>query len=638
MGTTVALLAVLKAGAAFCMLDPAHPAGRLQSIVQQTGAIVILSSPSNLTLSSSLAPVRVVTVSSGSISHESNTSHKRTLPPSDPTSVMAIVFTSGSTGVPKGSIIRHSAFFSSIHYPSRRLGFNSMARVLDIAAHAFDMFVLITVVTLATGGCLYVLSDMERKNELVKSIAKAASTLIAATPTLACLMQPEMHRSVEAIIMGGELLTHQHVQKWWNHARIIDVYGPSECTPVSVVSATYLLLCLDRPSVSLNYFSLHFGIDTDIDRLTNACALLVERVPILRTVFNPSFSIHEQIVLRKLEPSCQVVRAAGDIDTTARRLIDTDKKQKLLPAPPFVAFFIVCHETLGHRLVVRISHAQYDGVCLPLIVRALLALYHKENVMYHPPFSKYLAYTQKRMLKSGTHWRKILQGAQVTSLRQVSHANKPIGNMPVLVHAKCSIPVPELPRNLTLATLASTAWALALYSLTGKCDVVYGQVVSGRNASIPNVSEIIGLCANIVPHTALELLNRVQYQFVSIAQSDSMGLHDVIDRCTDWPSQSDLDSVLQHVGSDRIPTFLVGGKETQIRWFEHEHVNFSYIKVHSTIEDNRLGLYISGDGTCLTSEGADALLGSLRAAVGFLSLNLEKQLKDRSNESQPSIV
>ena len=235
--TTVALLAVLKAGAAFHMLDPAYPEGRLRAITQQTGATVILSSKSLLALSSSLGP-QAVSVGPELMADTGRNYENAALPPSDPSSLMYIVFTSGSTGSAKGVLVPHAAFSSSIYYQAYPLGFDSTSRVLDIASSAFDMFIQLTCVTLATGGCLCVPSDTERRNDPVKSIARSKPTLMAATPSLARLVKPEAVPSLKRVILGGEPVVAEDVERWRDHAVVINGYGPSECTPVSVLNNT----------------------------------------------------------------------------------------------------------------------------------------------------------------------------------------------------------------------------------------------------------------------------------------------------------------------------------------------------------------------------------------------------------------
>ncbi|KAL2050437.1 hypothetical protein ABVK25_009271 [Lepraria finkii] len=101
--TTVARLGVLKAGRAFVMLDPSLPEQRLQAIIQQVKASLVVSSLSNQSLSSRLAQ-DVLTIGSEFFADQGDRANQR-LNRSSPTSVAYVTFTSGSTETPKGVII-----------------------------------------------------------------------------------------------------------------------------------------------------------------------------------------------------------------------------------------------------------------------------------------------------------------------------------------------------------------------------------------------------------------------------------------------------------------------------------------------------------------------------------------------------
>lgn len=110
--------------------------------------------------------------------------------------------------------------------------------------------------------------------------------------------------------------------------------------------------------------------------------------------------------------------------------------------------------------------------------------------------------------------------------------------------------------DITVSTIFKSAWALILAKLSGRQDVVFGQLVSGRNLPIRNIEKVVGCCINEIPvrvnitsQTVLELLTQVQVDAASSIPFESMSLRDIIDECTDWPRNTTFGSILQHQNS-----------------------------------------------------------------------------------------
>lgn len=101
----VALLGVMKSGAAFSLTDPSQPEARLRTIVEQTAATLIITSVAQRTLGKKIAQ-EVLAVSEEYF----ETERTGTLEPVDPESIMYIIFTSDSTGKPKGVMRSHTSF------------------------------------------------------------------------------------------------------------------------------------------------------------------------------------------------------------------------------------------------------------------------------------------------------------------------------------------------------------------------------------------------------------------------------------------------------------------------------------------------------------------------------------------------
>jgi amino acid adenylation domain-containing protein len=235
MWTTVAILGVLKAGGGIVMLEPSSPKQRLEDIVQQSKARLILSSVSNNTISLQLSP-NVVTVCSDLFSDLDDNTHQHLCSLSRPSSIIYVIFTSGSTGTPKGVIVTHKNVASALHYQTKGFGLTGKSRVFDFASYAFDVSISNTLNVLAAGGCLCVPSEQDRKDRLTESIASMHANFVQLTPSVAQFLHPDQLPDLQSILFGGETLHVRDVQPWCGKARVIHTYGPAECTSTSTIN------------------------------------------------------------------------------------------------------------------------------------------------------------------------------------------------------------------------------------------------------------------------------------------------------------------------------------------------------------------------------------------------------------------
>jgi non-ribosomal peptide synthetase component F len=178
-----------------------------------------------------------------------------------------------------------------------------------------------------------------------------------------------------------------------------------------------------------------------------------------------------------------------------------------------------------------------------------------------------------------------------------------------------------------VASLVSCAWAVVLSHISREDDVVYGHIVAGRNSDIPGITEIVGPCLNIIPvrtivspnMTSTELLRSVQEQHVSVGQSDSIGLDDIIQNCTNWPVGSPFDTVVQHQNIDEHPETQLASLAAKLQWFENPNAVPPYIGVVSYSQRDRLRILVLGTTHILTPKTADSVAAMLCETITKLS-------------------
>jgi amino acid adenylation domain-containing protein len=228
----ISILGAMKAGVSFLLLDPALPVGRLQFIIEQVEAKAIVSSHANHKLASDLCP-KVIIAGPGL------PAGRRAKPikvpgPSSLDSVNYMIFTSGTTGIPKGVTITHRNSASAIKNQVDTFRYTAESRVYDFSTNSFDGSLLNMFTTLVAGGCLCVPSEQDRRNNLGESINSLRANAVFLTPSVAELLSPEQVPCLKTLILGGEAVRVKDIQRWWKATRVFTIYGPSECTPISI--------------------------------------------------------------------------------------------------------------------------------------------------------------------------------------------------------------------------------------------------------------------------------------------------------------------------------------------------------------------------------------------------------------------
>lgn len=332
--------------------------------------------------------------------------------------------------------------------------------------------------------------------------------------------------------------------------------GIVDAFPVTDFQALAVAGTLVESKWMLNYITFDGQGFLDLERLRKSAFKLVQLFDILRTVFIPCGNRFYQVVLRELRPQVHVYETEEDFDTYTSQLRDHGPDASPRLGEPFIQFILLRRPgDNAHRIILRLSHAQYDGVCLPKIIEAFRAGYEGSQLFPSPPFSSYVA----EATGSANHghydyWKGLLQGSSMTA---VVHREQPKydASNSTTTTLKKTIKLPALTsKNITPATILKAAWTLTLAQLTGQSDIVYGNLISGRNVAVEGVESIVGPCLNIIPvrmkldpkWTALDLLRRIQNQQVAGMPFESLGFREIVQHCTDWPDWTYFSSIVQH--------------------------------------------------------------------------------------------
>jgi aryl carrier-like protein len=330
---------------------------------------------------------------------------------------------------------------------------------------------------------------------------------------------------------------------------IVDVF------PVTDFQALAITGTLLESRWMLNYFYLEGQGTLDLKRLKHSIYQVVTSFETLRSVFIPYNNQFFQVVLRKLQPSFSVEQTDDLTDFTSQ-LQQRDREHGPRFGEPYIQFVVAKQRGSDrHRIIIRISHAQYDGVCLPSILDALNAAYGGQSIPPTPSFSMYVRDAVGRTTNDHyDYWKSLLSGSAMTDIvqRWGPNYNRGPGKPTVL---KRVVRLSSLAsENITPATVIKAAWSLVLAEISASSDIVFGNVISGRNAAVPGVERIIGPCVNMIPvrvefqpgWIVLDLLHHLQGQQVANMPYESLGFREIVKHCTEWPDWTNFTTVCQH--------------------------------------------------------------------------------------------
>ncbi|KAL9484759.1 hypothetical protein ACSS6W_003548 [Trichoderma asperelloides] len=329
----------------------------------------------------------------------------------------------------------------------------------------------------------------------------------------------------------------------YSHDTIQDVYPATQMQRLFLFNPT-----TGQPRTPTPFF-VDFPSDSDCAILATACKALVNHIDIFRTVFLEVAGDLYQIVLKYLDLAIEIIETEENINSATRAFLDMDLRQPIRPGQPLIRIAIFKAQTSPLRIILRMSHALYDGLSLEHIVRSLHILYSGGTLPTPPQFARYMQHTVDSRKDGYDFWRSVLKNSSMTVIKGTndsSHQQQVVtaGSY----HASKVISVPfqaNADSSITPATVFTTACALVLAKEADSSDVVFGRIVSGRQGLPVTCQNIIGPCTNEVPVRACIdwdtdqriLLRKMQDQYLNSLSFETLGLDEIKKNCTDWSAE-----------------------------------------------------------------------------------------------------
>ncbi|WP_280402151.1 non-ribosomal peptide synthetase, partial [Nocardia carnea] len=239
----VAMHAVLRAGGTYVPIDPDHPADRTAYVLESSAPVCVLTvSTDGMELPGAVRVVELDTLDTSGYSAEPITDAER-VAPLRPDNTAYVLYTSGTTGRPKGVAVPHSAVVNQQLWMRNEFGITENDVYLQKSAATFDLSVWGYYLPLISGSTLVLAAADGHRDPryIAETIASRGVTVTDFVPSVlaefATHARPEQLESLRQLLVIGEALPGQTVAAVAaiSRARLHNLYGPTEAT----VSVTY---------------------------------------------------------------------------------------------------------------------------------------------------------------------------------------------------------------------------------------------------------------------------------------------------------------------------------------------------------------------------------------------------------------
>jgi len=254
----LAMLAVLKSGAAYVPIDPRSPQDRIKFMLDDAKVSLVitdhdLENQNNLQCSCLFMDDATKT-GLGTFQTENPSLAETGITPSDPA---YIIYTSGTTGKPKGVVVTHQAACNLVRGESVLFNVNKNDRVFQGFSVSFDASIEEIWLAWFSGAVLVVGTKAEVLSgpDLAAFLQTENITVFSTVPTQISMMTTPVE-SVRILILGGEECHLRFIEPWFNGKRqIFNTYGPTEATVIATCGT-----CLPNKKPSIGKAAPNYAV------------------------------------------------------------------------------------------------------------------------------------------------------------------------------------------------------------------------------------------------------------------------------------------------------------------------------------------------------------------------------------------
>ncbi|GGG24223.1 hypothetical protein GCM10011344_26200 [Dokdonia pacifica] len=225
----IGILGIMKAGGAYVPIDPSYPKARIDFMLEDSGAKIIVSQASLLDVLQT-DQEHIILCVDDTTSLSSKTAKVNINVTGE--NLAYSIYTSGTTGTPKGVLVEHKGFMNYIAHQLHYFSMTNEENVLLFSNYVFDASIEQIFISLSSGATLYIPEyDTIMDSEKIGAYLEDHSiTHLHATPSFLELVPEKEYPSLKRVVSGGEACSVNLVNKWRDGIVCINKYGPTEVT------------------------------------------------------------------------------------------------------------------------------------------------------------------------------------------------------------------------------------------------------------------------------------------------------------------------------------------------------------------------------------------------------------------------